>query len=409
MAAPIAIFHCIYANKNLMKGCGFLDTLNNNAANAPAKKYNVLINGRNMSIVMDFITHSEAYFKCLSTSDCWQDVLGHFELFKPDIYLCFVDSVYSKILTQTNALRGDSMYNDAPIFVVADEETYDELEQNPRPAISVVIKRPISTDNLILRMTMHLEQREQAAKKEKEREAERIAKIEERRALAEREENYKKAAAAAQIKKQQKEEAKKRNIWESWDEPIFAEEKKPVKFKALEPSANPDPKPIVKVNQGIKQTEPNTAKETSPAASAASAKAAPSAAAPAAPARQPNTSGKKHILIVDDDRTVLKMLKTALEDEYDITTMVNGVMVEKYLTAKEVNMVILDYEMPGLTGADIFRKLKVNELTSNIPVCFLTGISDREKIMEVMSLRPHSYLLKPIDMDMLKAAITNLT
>ncbi len=112
---------------------------------------------------------------------------------------------------------------------------------------------------------------------------------------------------------------------------------------------------------------------------------------------------------MDDDRTVLKMLKTALEEEYDITTMVNGVMVEKFLMAKDVDMVILDYEMPGLTGADIFRKLKVNEKTVKIPVCFLTGISDREKIMEVMSLRPHSYLLKPIDMDMLKAAITNLT
>ena len=73
-----------------MKGCGFLDTINT------SRKYNVLINGRNMSIVMDFITHSESYFKCLSTSDCWQDVLGHFELFKPDIYLCFVDSIYSK-------------------------------------------------------------------------------------------------------------------------------------------------------------------------------------------------------------------------------------------------------------------------------------------------------------------------
>lgn len=405
---PLIALFLAFVNKkrNEMKGCDLLDALNpTNAGTPPAKKYNVLINGRNMSIVMDFITHSEAYFKCLSTSDCWQDVLGHFELFKPDIYLCFVDSIYSKILTQTNALKGDSMYNDAPIFVVADEETYEELEQNPRPAISVVIKRPISTDNLILRMTMHLEQREQAALKEKEKEAERIAKIEARRALAEREENYKKAVAAAKLKKEKKEQSKRKNIWENWDEPIFNEEKKTVKFKPLQPSSNPDAKPVIKINQGIKQTEAKPKPAESEAAPAASV----SAAAAAAPARQPNTSGKKHILIVDDDRTVLKMLKTALEEEYDITTMVNGVMVEKFLMAKEVDMVILDYEMPGLTGADVFRKIKANEQTSNIPVCFLTGISDREKILEVMSLKPHSYLLKPIDMDMLKAAITNLT
>lgn len=379
-----------------MKGCELLDKLKT------SKKYNVLINGRNMSIVMDFITHSEPYFKCLSTSDCWQDVLGHFELFKPDIYLCFVDSIYSKILTQTNALRGDSMYNNAPIFVVADEETFEELEQNPRPAISVVIKRPISTDNLILRMTMHLEQREQAAKREKEKEEQRLAQLEARRAMALREENSKKAAnsAAANAKKSD-DKKKKKNIWENWDEPIFAEEKKTVKFKPLQPKTEPDQKPVISVNQGIKQ-------DTAPVSDAPETTAAEAPAA-AVPEKQKNTSGKKHILIVDDDRTVLKMLKTALEEDYTITTMVNGVMVEKFLVAKEVDLVILDYEMPGLTGADIFRKLKVNEQTANIPVCFLTGISDREKIMEVMSLRPHSYLLKPIDMDMLKAAITNLT
>lgn len=372
-----------------------------------SRKYNVLINGRNMSIVMDFITHSESYFKCLSTSDCWQDVLGHFELFKPDIYLCFVDSIYSKILTQTNALKGDALYNDAPIFVVADEETYEELEQNPRSAISVVIKRPISTDNLILRMTMHLEQRERAAKLEADKEAERLAKLEARRSQAIAEEKAAKGASSApQVRKA--EEKKKNSIWENWEEPIFKDQKKPVKFKPLQPKTENKPASDSPTPEAVNSE--TAATEQPPVKAAVSQEpnmAAKSETAP--PAKEKKSGGKKHILIVDDDRTVLKMLKTALEEEYDITTMVNGVMVEKFLMAKDVDMVILDYEMPGLTGADIFRKLKVNENTVKIPVCFLTGISDREKIMEVMSLRPHSYLLKPIDMDMLKAAITNLT
>lgn len=324
-----------------------------------------------MSIVMDFITHSETYFKCLSTSDCWQDVLGHFELFKPDVYLCFVDSIYSKILSQTNALRGDSLYNDAPIFVVADEETYAELEQNPRAAISVVIKRPISTDNLILRITAHLEQRERVAKIETEKEAKRLAELEKRKA-----ENGKNANKEEQNSDNSE---KRRSIWETWEEEIKPIDAKPVK-------TNKPPKII--------ESDQNRTSDEAPAQ---------------AENKTAKEKGKKHILVVDDDRTVLKMLKSALEEEYDITTMVNGLMVEKFLMAKDVDMVILDYEMPGQTGADIFRSLKANEKTEKIPVCFLTGISDREKIMEVMSLRPHSYLLKPIDMDMLKAAITNLT
>ncbi|MCM1055579.1 MAG: response regulator [Bacteroides sp.] len=324
-----------------------------------SKKYNVLINGRNMAIVMDFITHSEVYFKCLSTSDCWQDVLGHFELFKPDVYLCFVDSIYSKILTQTNALRGDSKYNDAPIFVVADEETYNELEQNPRPSISVVIKRPISTDNLILRITAHLEQRAKIAEIEAEKEAKRLEELEKR----------KEAAKRGRKDEPEEETESFASLRETWEKEIMPIDVTPAKISAP-----------------VKLLEPE--KEKPPVKEG---------------------GGKKHILIVDDDRTVLKMLKSALEEEYDVTTMVNGLMVEKFLMAKEVDLVILDYEMPGMTGADIFRKIRANGETDKIPVCFLTGISDREKILEVMALKPNSYLLKPIEMDMLKAAITNLT
>lgn len=342
---------------------------------------------------MDFITHSETYFKCLSTSDCWQDVLGHFELFQPDIYLCFVDSVYSKILSQTNALRGDSKYNDAPIFVVADEETYAELEQNPRPAISVVIKRPISTDNLILRITAHLEQRERAAKAEAEKEAQRLAELEKRRAAA----NQK----TPQKNSQGDQAPKRSSIWETWENEIKPIDVNPIKTANAAKTANAL-NTLNTSNPGSGNAAPQAAKPAETKTAAAESNEAKAGAADTG-------SGKKHILIVDDDRTVLKMLKSALEEEYDVTTMVNGLMVEKFLMAKKVDLVILDYEMPGQTGADIFRKLKANDRTGNIPICFLTGISDREKIMEVMSLKPNSYLLKPIDMDMLKAAITNLT
>lgn len=362
--------------------------------NSPnSKKYKVLINGRNMSIVMDFITHSETYFKCLSTSDCWQDVLGHFELFQPDIYLCFVDSVYSKILSQTNALRGDSKYNDAPIFVVADEETYAELEQNPRPAISVVIKRPISTDNLILRITAHLEQREKAAQAAAEKEAQRLAELEKRRAAA----NQKTPNKSGQ----EDQTSKRSPIWETWENEIKPIEAKPVKIAK--------PVKFLKTADTAGASDPVTGNAAPQAAKPAETKTAAAEANGVKADAADAGSGKKHILIVDDDRTVLKMLKSALEEEYDVTTMVNGLMVEKFLMAKKVDLVILDYEMPGQTGADIFRKLKTNDKTGKIPICFLTGISDREKIMEVMSLKPNSYLLKPIDMDMLKAAITNLT
>lgn len=289
-------------------------------------KYKILVSGNNPALIMDFIQHTETFFKSLSTTACWQDVTGHFELFDPDAYVCFVNSEYSSILPQIGSLKNDDAYNGASVFLICDAETYDKLEENPilKADADMVIRRPISVDNLVLRITRYFDERREAEEKAKAEEEAKKAAIE--------------AKAAEVLAKEREEE-----------------------------------------------------------------KAAVAAAVAAKKAR------RKHILVVDDDRIILKMLKTALSDNYDVTTMVNGVVAEKFLETKDVDLVILDYEMPIETGADVFRKIKSNPRISNTPVCFLTGVSDREKIMEVMSLKPHGYLLKPIDMDMLLATIRNLT
>lgn len=290
-------------------------------------KYKILVSGNNPALIMDFIQHTETFFKSLSTTACWQDVVGHFELFEPDAYVCFVDSEYSSILPQIGSLKSDKAYNGASVFLICDAETYDKLENNLilKADADLVIRRPITVDNLILRITRYFDELKEAKEKAKAQEEARKAAIE--------------AKAAEALAKEKEEE------------------------------------------------------EAAVAAAVAAAKKAK----------------RKHILVVDDDRIILKMLKTALSDNYDVTTMVNGIVAEKFLETKDVDLVILDYEMPIETGADVFRKIKSNPRIAHTPVCFLTGVSDREKIMEVMSLKPHGYLLKPIDMDMLLSTISNLT
>lgn len=300
-------------------------------------KYKILVNGRNPAMLMDFIQRTDSYFKSLSTSDCWQDILGHFELFDPDAYVCFVDSIYSKILTQNSTLKSSDEYNGAPIIVIADAETCKTIEVKYRYSVDLIIRRPISPDNLTLRIIRHFDELREA----------REAKEAQKAAIE--------AKAAEAIAKEQE---------------ALAKEKE---------------------------------EEEAAVAAAVAAKKAEAAAAAAA-----DSGRRKHILVVDDDRTILKMLKTALEDQYDVTAVANGIVVEKVVSSKKVDLIILDYEMPIETGADVFRKLKANPQAVNIPVCFLTGVSDREKVLEIMSLKPHGYLLKPIDMDMLFSTVSNL-
>lgn len=116
-------------------------------------------------------------------------------------------------------------------------------------------------------------------------------------------------------------------------------------------------------------------------------------------------SSRKHILVVDDDFRMLKLIKRYLDDSYDIATAINGKVALKFLETKMTNLILLDYEMPVENGPAVLEKLRANPATSSIPVIFLTGINDRKKIQQVLALKPQGYLLKPIDHDKLVDAI----
>jgi CheY-like chemotaxis protein len=110
---------------------------------------------------------------------------------------------------------------------------------------------------------------------------------------------------------------------------------------------------------------------------------------------------RKHILVVDDDPMMLKLIKEYLHDKYDVATALNGKLALKFLEKKETNLILLDYEMPTENGPAVLEKLRAGETTKDIPVVFLTGITERDKIEKALSLKPQGYLLKPIDINKL--------
>lgn len=119
-------------------------------------------------------------------------------------------------------------------------------------------------------------------------------------------------------------------------------------------------------------------------------------------------NGRRHILVVDDDKSILKLMKAALEEKYDVTAIAGGKMALKFLETKTPDLVFLDYEMPVENGPEVFKKIKKMDSAMNVPVVFLTGIADREKITEVLALKPHGYLLKPINMERVNETINKL-
>lgn len=116
-------------------------------------------------------------------------------------------------------------------------------------------------------------------------------------------------------------------------------------------------------------------------------------------------AARKHILIVDDDANMLRTLKAQLEDRYNVATAINGSLALRFLLKKKTDLILLDYEMPGQDGAQILGALRGNEETREIPVVFLTGVSDTDKIKKVLAMKPQGYLLKPVEHEKLMAMI----
>ncbi len=121
--------------------------------------------------------------------------------------------------------------------------------------------------------------------------------------------------------------------------------------------------------------------------------------------KEKEAARKKHILVVDDDSSVLKLLKGYLVERYDVATAISGKIALKFLETKRTDLVLLDYEMPVEDGAVVLAKIRENPNTRNLPVVFLTGVTDRKKIMDVLAMKPQGYLTKPIDMEKLSSTI----
>lgn len=144
---------------------------------------------------------------------------------------------------------------------------------------------------------------------------------------------------------------------------------------------------------------------------------APATAAPASPQPPSNFAAqlasvtppqRRHILVVDDDPRMLKMLKEQLHYEYDVATAVNGKIAMKFLENKHTDLILLDYEMPEEKGPAVLEKIRANESTKDVPVIFLTGVTEKEKIQKALVLQPQGYLLKPIDRERLMETITKV-
>lgn len=122
--------------------------------------------------------------------------------------------------------------------------------------------------------------------------------------------------------------------------------------------------------------------------------------------RSDKVNGK--ILIVDDDRHMVKLLRTFLEGAgYDTSVATNGEEALKSIEKETPPVVLLDYIMPGMSGADVLGEIKKRH--EGVDVIVVTGHGSEKVAVEMMRLGASDYLQKPFTKEELLGTVDRVT
>ncbi len=103
---------------------------------------------------------------------------------------------------------------------------------------------------------------------------------------------------------------------------------------------------------------------------------------------------RKTILCIDDSGVLLRKMKALLEDKYEVVLVNSGAMAIKFLTLRRPDLILLDYEMPIVNGAQVMQMIREDNDFKDIPIVFLTGKNDLHTVQNIVSLKPEGYILK---------------
>ncbi|PRM98609.1 GGDEF domain-containing response regulator [Aliarcobacter cryaerophilus] len=117
---------------------------------------------------------------------------------------------------------------------------------------------------------------------------------------------------------------------------------------------------------------------------------------------------KPTILVVDDMTTTLLLLHDLLKDTYEVKIAKNGTKALEILESpNEIDLVLLDIEMPDINGYDVCKRIKNNETIKNIPIIFVTGKTSQEDEEYGLNLGAIDYITKPFNKAIVKLRLKN--
>lgn len=115
------------------------------------------------------------------------------------------------------------------------------------------------------------------------------------------------------------------------------------------------------------------------------------------------------VLIVEDDKTTGDLLASAINDQrgYQALTVANGDDALEALGRIDPDLLLLDIRMPGMSGLDLYDRVRADLRFRSLPIVFETG-TGREHAAELRARGIATYIKKPFDLDELVRFVKRL-
>jgi putative two-component system response regulator len=109
---------------------------------------------------------------------------------------------------------------------------------------------------------------------------------------------------------------------------------------------------------------------------------------------------KKKVFLIDDDEIHLITAELFLKNDYEVYKAKSGNEALEYLTSNKVvpNIILLDIVMPNMTGWEVFVKIKAIGSLKNVPIVFLSSITEEEEKKRAYKMGVAGFITKPFNM-----------
>ncbi|MBF0543596.1 MAG: response regulator [Candidatus Riflebacteria bacterium] len=119
------------------------------------------------------------------------------------------------------------------------------------------------------------------------------------------------------------------------------------------------------------------------------------------------SKSREHILIIDDLLENIQVLATLLENDYEITFATSGQQGIDLASQENPDLILLDVMMPKMDGFETCERFKKDERLKNIPIIFVTALSEEVDETRGLEIGAVDYISKPISPAIVKTRVKN--